>query len=106
MYEIFVFQNLERDGTVDYGRLNQELTVTTGNTLSPEGPVRGAGTLAAVEDIDDDEDLIANKPHTHREMSEKTEVWNIRIYIQMNLNCCIVHAVMMFCEQYWSCLTK
>ncbi|VDI37735.1 protein QN1, partial [Mytilus galloprovincialis] len=65
------FKDMEREGTVDYGRLNQDLSGTTGNTLSPEGPARGAATLAALEDIEEDE--VVNRPQTYREMSERTE---------------------------------
>jgi len=42
------------DGTIDYGMLNQELS-QTGNTLSPEGAAKNAATLAALQDIEEDE---------------------------------------------------
>ena len=50
-------QDLENqaDGTVDYRRLNQELSVTA-NTMSPEGAAKTAATLAALQDIEDEED--------------------------------------------------
>ena len=63
---------MDRNGTIDYGKLNQDLSQTTGNTLSPEGPAKGAATLAALEDIEEDE--VVNRPQTYREMSERTEV--------------------------------
>jgi hypothetical protein len=40
---------MDRNGTIDYGKLNQDLSQTTGNTLSPEGPAKAAATLAALE---------------------------------------------------------
>ena len=74
-----IFQDLEmdRNGTIDYGKLNQDLSQTTGNTLSPEGPAKAAATLAALEDIEEDE--VVNRPQTYREMSERTEVSLFRI---------------------------
>lgn len=58
-------QDLENnaDGTVDYGRLNQELSAT-GNTLSPEGAAKTAATLAAIRDIEDEEDDVEPRPNT------------------------------------------
>ena len=68
---------MDRNGTIDYGKLNQDLSQTTGNTLSPEGPTKAAATLAALEDIEEDE--VVNRPQTYREMSERTEVSLFRI---------------------------
>ncbi|WAR06759.1 CE162-like protein [Mya arenaria] len=56
------------DGTVDYGRLNQELSATA-QTLSPEGAARNAATLAALKDIEDEEEET-ERPHTQLQ-SEK-----------------------------------
>ncbi|XP_052811094.1 centrosomal protein of 162 kDa-like isoform X2 [Mya arenaria] len=64
------FRDLENnaDGTVDYGRLNQELSATA-QTLSPEGAARNAATLAALKDIEDEEEET-ERPHTQLQ-SEK-----------------------------------
>lgn len=44
------------DGTVDYGRLNQELS-HTGVSMSPEVGAKPAASLAALEDIEEDKSL-------------------------------------------------
>ncbi|KAL3882411.1 hypothetical protein ACJMK2_028754 [Sinanodonta woodiana] len=50
------FKDLERNarGTIDYNRLNQELSVT-GTTMSPDGAAKTAASLAVLKDVDDDE---------------------------------------------------
>ncbi|XP_060069666.1 centrosomal protein of 162 kDa-like [Ylistrum balloti] len=52
------FRDLERnaDGTVDYQRLNQDLSQSA-TTMSPEGAAKTAATLAALEDIEEDKPL-------------------------------------------------
>ncbi|KAL5010793.1 hypothetical protein ScPMuIL_013098 [Solemya velum] len=49
------FRDLERnnDSTMDYSRLNREMSQTE-TTMSPEGAVKTAATLAALEDIEED----------------------------------------------------
>lgn len=60
---------------MDYGRLNQELSAT-GNTLSPEGAAKTAATLAALKDIEDDEEDVEPRPSTRGDNlhSEKVTV--------------------------------
>ncbi|KAK3583943.1 hypothetical protein CHS0354_033733 [Potamilus streckersoni] len=50
------FKDLERNahGTIDYSRLNQELSVT-GTTMSPDVAAKTAATLAVLKDVEDDE---------------------------------------------------
>ena len=47
---------------MDYRRLNQELSVTA-NTMSPEGAAKTAATLAALQDIDDEEEDTEQHRH-------------------------------------------
>lgn len=56
-------QDLENqaDGTVDYGRLNQELSVTA-TTLSPDVGVRTGATLAALQDVPEEEAPLTGQP--------------------------------------------
>lgn len=59
------FRDLEKnaDGTIDYRRLNQDLSAT-GNTMSPEGAARTAATLAALQDMEDEEEDSPPRPST------------------------------------------
>ena len=50
------------DSTIDYGRLNQELSATGYTTMSPEGAAKTAATLAALQDMDDEEDSPQLRP--------------------------------------------
>ncbi|XP_053396479.1 centrosomal protein of 162 kDa-like isoform X2 [Mercenaria mercenaria] len=74
------FRDLERnaDGTIDYGRLNRDLSAT-GNTMSPEGAAKTAATLAALQDIEDEveedlptgPDIRGELVHSERDQSEQ-----------------------------------
>ena len=44
------------DGTIDYGQLNRDMSQSA-TTMSPEGAAKTAATLAALEDIEEDESL-------------------------------------------------
>ncbi|XP_052238473.1 centrosomal protein of 162 kDa-like [Dreissena polymorpha] len=61
------------NGSVDYGRLNQDLSAT-GHTMTPEGHARNAATLAALRDIEDEEeehDRPGTQLHSDKEYSEQ-----------------------------------
>ncbi|XP_069138215.1 centrosomal protein of 162 kDa-like isoform X2 [Argopecten irradians] len=68
------FQDLERnaDGTVDYQRLNQDLSQSA-TTMSPEGAAKTAATLAALEDIEEDKPLATRgyKPFDPQQSDEQ-----------------------------------
>ncbi|XP_033740453.1 centrosomal protein of 162 kDa-like isoform X2 [Pecten maximus] len=67
------FQDLERnaDGTLDYQRLNQDLSQSA-TTMSPEGAAKTAATLAALEDIEEDKPLTT-RAHKHFDPQQSDE---------------------------------
>ncbi|KAJ8315560.1 hypothetical protein KUTeg_007710 [Tegillarca granosa] len=66
------FRDLEKnvDGTIDYGRLNQELS-QTGTTLSPEGAAKTAATLGTLQDINEDEINTKSRHLTNQNTEEQ-----------------------------------
>ncbi|KAK3091654.1 hypothetical protein FSP39_021588 [Pinctada imbricata] len=65
------FREMERnaDGTIDYGQLNKDLSQSA-TTMSPEGAAKTAATLAALEDIEEDESLKPEPKSHQRSVSE------------------------------------
>lgn len=61
------------DGTIDYGRLNQELS-QTGTTLSPEGAAKTAATLGTLQDINEDEINTKSRHLTNQNTEEQVSI--------------------------------
>ncbi|XP_021349232.1 centrosomal protein of 162 kDa-like isoform X2 [Mizuhopecten yessoensis] len=68
------FRDLEKnaDGTLDFRRLNQDLSQSA-TTMSPEGAAKTAATLAALEDIEEDMPLTtpSNRPFDPQQSDEQ-----------------------------------